>query len=58
MTLAERLEAYLTRTHGQPASVKMLSRISGGASRETYKFDAEIAGETLGYILRRDPPAA
>ncbi len=58
MTLAERLEAYLTRTHGQAASVKMLSRISGGASRETYKFDAEIAGETLGYILRRDPPGS
>jgi len=58
MTLAERLEAYLSRTHGQAAQVTMLSRISGGASRETYKFDAEIGGEAKGYILRRDPPGS
>jgi aminoglycoside phosphotransferase (APT) family kinase protein len=58
MTLIERLEAYLTRTHGQPAKVTTLSRISGGASRETYKFDAEIGGEAKGYILRRDPPGS
>lgn len=58
MSLIERLEAYLTRTHGQPATVTTLSRISGGASRETYKFDAEIGGEAKGYILRRDPPGS
>jgi aminoglycoside phosphotransferase (APT) family kinase protein len=58
MTLTERLEAYLTRTHGKPASVTAMSRISGGASRETYRFDATIGGEAKGYILRRDPPGS
>ena len=32
-----------------------LSRIPGGASRETYRFDAEIGGRVRGMILRRDP---
>ena len=57
-SLAERLEAYLTRTGGQPAKVLKISRISGGASRETYRYDAEIGGQTRGYILRRDPPGS
>jgi aminoglycoside phosphotransferase (APT) family kinase protein len=57
-SLAERLEAYLTRTGGQPAKVLKISRISGGASRETYRYDAQIGGETGGYILRRDPPGS
>src|SRR5690242_14540382 len=29
----------------------------GGASRETWAFDAERAGLTLPLVLRRDPPA-
>ncbi|HWA60096.1 MAG TPA: phosphotransferase family protein [Caulobacteraceae bacterium] len=57
-TLADQLCAYLTRTSGGPAKVLSLSRIPGGASRETYRFDAEIGGETRGYILRRDPPGS
>ena len=32
-----------------------LSRIPGGASRETYRFDAEVGGKIRGMILRRDP---
>ncbi|MGE3250848.1 MAG: phosphotransferase family protein [Hyphomonadaceae bacterium] len=36
-------------------AIENLSRIPGGASRETYRFDARIGEETKGYILRRDP---
>jgi len=58
MTLAERLAAYLTRTSGQPTTVENLARIAGGASRETYRFDALVGGERHGRILRRDPPGS
>ena len=58
MSLGERLEAYLTRTWGQPVRVADLSRIPGGASRETYRFAARVGGETRPLILRRDPPGS
>ena len=58
MGLAERLEAYLTRTWGQPVTVADLSRIPGGASRETYRFVAKVGGEARPLILRRDPPGS
>ena len=56
--LAERLEAYLTRIWGRPATVADLSRIPGGASRETYRFVAKVGGEARPLILRRDPPGS
>ncbi len=56
MTLVDQLTAYLSRTWGYPVEVFDLARISGGASRETYRFDARVQGERQGYILRRDPP--
>ncbi|MBI5942706.1 MAG: phosphotransferase family protein [Caulobacterales bacterium] len=55
MTLQSQLEAYLTRTWKTPARVTMISRIPGGASRETYRYDVEAGGRTRGLILRRDP---
>ena len=55
MTLAADLAVYLTRTRGAATTVEALARISGGASRETYRFDAVTDGERRGYILRRDP---
>jgi aminoglycoside phosphotransferase (APT) family kinase protein len=58
MTLGERLAAYLTRIEGRPVAVDGLARISGGASRETYRFDAVAAGGRRGCILRRDPPGS
>ncbi|MEO8813122.1 MAG: phosphotransferase family protein [Caulobacteraceae bacterium] len=58
MTLAERLGAYLSRTRGRPTSVETLARISGGASRETYRFDTVTNGAREGLILRRDPPGS
>jgi len=54
--LAERLRSYLSERHGQPVEVTRLSRLPGGASRETWAFDAILAGTTLPLILRRDPP--
>jgi aminoglycoside phosphotransferase (APT) family kinase protein len=58
MTLAERLAAYLTRTCGVETIVEGLSRIPGGASRETYRYDAVANGVRQGFILRRDPPGS
>jgi aminoglycoside phosphotransferase (APT) family kinase protein len=58
MTLAERLTAYLTRTNGADTQVENLARISGGASRETYRYDAVVEGVRSGFILRRDPPGS
>ena len=56
MSLAEQLATYLTRTGGAPVTVEALTRIPGGASRETYAFDAVAAdGARRGLILRRDP---
>lgn len=58
MTLADRLAAYLTRTRGAPVQVENLARISGGASRETYRYEAVADGLREGFILRRDPPGS
>jgi aminoglycoside phosphotransferase (APT) family kinase protein len=55
VSLSDQLETYLTRLWGAPARVEGLSRIPGGASRETYRFDAQVGGQTKGLILRRDP---
>ena len=58
MTLAEHLEVYLTRTWARPVTVSDLSRIPGGASRETYRFAARVGDEVRPLILRRDPPGS
>jgi aminoglycoside phosphotransferase (APT) family kinase protein len=55
MTLAENLRTYLTRHFGAPTTIEGLSRIPGGASRETYRFDAVVGGQVRPLILRRDP---
>jgi aminoglycoside phosphotransferase (APT) family kinase protein len=57
-SLAERLGAYLSRAWGEPVAVEQLARISGGASRETYRFDAVLASGRRPLILRRDPPGS
>ena len=58
MSLAEQLAAYLSRTSGTPTAVEGLARISGGASRETYRFEAIAKGQRKPLILRRDPPGS
>jgi aminoglycoside phosphotransferase (APT) family kinase protein len=54
-TLGQLLERYLANQWGDDVRVRDLSRIPGGASRETYRFDAEVGGRVRGMILRRDP---
>jgi aminoglycoside phosphotransferase (APT) family kinase protein len=61
--ITPRLAAYMAKMLGIPAvEVDGLSRISGGASRETYRFAARYYREGRAYdrrlILRRDPPAS
>ena len=57
-SLAERLGAYLTRAWDEPVRIENLARISGGASRETYRFDAMRPSGRRRLILRRDPPGS
>ncbi len=57
--LEDRLAIYLRGKLGAPdLTVANLSRIPGGASRETYKFRASYGGRERGLILRRDPTAS
>lgn len=53
--LGTRLEQYLARLWNAEVRVRNLARIPGGASRETYRFDADVNGKPRGLILRRDP---
>ncbi|MGH6993553.1 MAG: phosphotransferase family protein, partial [Caulobacteraceae bacterium] len=59
MSLADQIAAYLGRVEAKPCEVENLARISGGASRETWRFDqvreAKPDGGRRGLILRRDP---
>jgi aminoglycoside phosphotransferase (APT) family kinase protein len=51
--VAGALSARMTEISGEPVTVTGLRRLSGGASRETWAFDA---GDRP-LILRRDPPS-
>jgi aminoglycoside phosphotransferase (APT) family kinase protein len=53
--LHARLAQYLTTLWQTPVAIENLARIPGGASRETYRFDAITRETTRGLILRRDP---
>jgi aminoglycoside phosphotransferase (APT) family kinase protein len=55
-TVAAVLAAAASRFFGGPASIESLARESGGASRQTWSFDAVVKGTRHGLILRRDPP--
>ena len=58
--LEERLAAYIARKmpDARGVAVSGLERISGGASRETYRFRLAWDGGERPLILRRDPPAS
>lgn len=56
-TVARVLTDAASRHFGGPATIERLSRQSGGASRQTWSFDAVVQGERQPLILRRDPPA-
>ena len=51
------LEAAAGRHFGTPVAIEGLSRESGGASRQTWSFDAIVQGQRHELILRRDPPS-
>lgn len=57
-SLASRLAEVLGREWGEDTvEVRRLQRLTGGASRETWAFDAVRAdGSIVELILRRDPP--
>src|ERR1700757_3684712 len=56
-TVAAGLASAASRHFGGPATIEGLRRESGGASRQTWSFDAVLAGPRHELILRRDPPA-
>src|SRR5260370_13943762 len=55
-TIACALANVAGRDCGGLANIEHLVRESGGASRQTWSFDAIVNGERHGLILRRDPP--
>ena len=55
-TVAATLAAACTRHFGGTATVERLQRESGGASRQTWSFDATVNGTAHPLILRRDQP--
>jgi aminoglycoside phosphotransferase (APT) family kinase protein len=58
---ADQVRAALAAATGRHfrgvAEIESLVRQSGGASRQTWSFDAVVDGRRHGLILRRDPPA-
>src|SRR6187455_2894111 len=56
--VAAGLAAATSRHLCGPATVEGLRRESGGASRQTWSFDALLDGQRHALILRRDPPTA
>src|SRR5882757_2207401 len=51
--LARASERYFS----EPVVIENLRRLSGGASRQTWSFDALVQGAPVELILRRDPPS-
>jgi aminoglycoside phosphotransferase (APT) family kinase protein len=54
--LPEALSEVLTPVLGQPVTVQNLSRLTGGASRATWAFEALADGDAHRLILRTGPP--
>src|SRR5690242_2557234 len=50
------LAVATTRHFGIATMIEGLARQSGGASRQTWSFDALVKGERWPLVLRRDPP--
>jgi aminoglycoside phosphotransferase (APT) family kinase protein len=57
-TVAAGLAAAASRYFGAETGIEGLQRESGGASRQTWSFDAVAGGARHELILRRDPPLA
>jgi aminoglycoside phosphotransferase (APT) family kinase protein len=51
-----RLEAAVRRHLGPPGEVRELVRLTGGATKATWSFDAVVGGETVPLILQQATP--
>jgi aminoglycoside phosphotransferase (APT) family kinase protein len=54
--LQGRLEAAIRRHLGAPGEVRGLVRLTGGATKLTWSFDAVVGGDALPLILQQTPP--
>jgi aminoglycoside phosphotransferase (APT) family kinase protein len=52
--LPARLEGFLAEKLGTPARVLSARALTGGASRDTWSVDAEVGGQRLALVVRRD----
>lgn len=52
-----KLEATVRRHLGAPGEVRELVRLTGGATKVTWSFDAVVGTATLPLILQQSPPA-
>lgn len=50
--LAERLGSAIRRRVGAPGEIRALARLTGGATKTTWSFDAVVGDETLPLILQ------
>lgn len=48
----DRLHSVIVRRMGRPGALHDVRRLTGGANRTTWSFDAEIGGERLPFILQ------
>lgn len=52
--MRSRLEGFLTHQVGAPVNVTAARRLTGGASRDTWAIDIDVAGQPQALVLRRD----
>jgi aminoglycoside phosphotransferase (APT) family kinase protein len=55
-TFQHKLEAAVRRHLGPPGFVRELVRLTGGATKATWSFDAVVGSDTLPLILQQTPP--
>ncbi len=55
-TFRQRLEAYLQHQTGGTAVITGAQQLAGGASRDTWKLEVELAGTPQSLVLRKDHP--
>ncbi|MBQ76147.1 MAG: phosphotransferase family protein [Gammaproteobacteria bacterium] len=56
--VATKTSAYLAAKWKCQVDVTNITKIFGGASRETYRLEVAVDGQSRGLILRRDPPTS
>src|ERR1700720_2529526 len=53
-----RLQAAIARHVGAPGTIHDLNRLTGGANKTTWSFDADVAGKRAQFILQLASPRA